>query len=1638
MKHFKKISLTFVWLCTLGLIVSFVASPHKALAIDIPDADFSKICIPPYKAGTDKDHHAIDKWLTAGFISRAQIRVEYRNTSTCPPGGASDIFFGNLSFDSLFGKFSGQPGALMLTDNNTGDGQVDYRLQVGDSSNDDSRINNFPGGFNNLYTGSNNRGDAIVNTSDLSTALKQVEILLGFEEDTVGDYGCGGDAKANYNFVLVDGSSPKWICTNSDIGGKQGFQIGQNTFDPSSLDNFNITYDVINAGNNNLEVRHVAPELGNSRTFTWCGGSQYLNKQCIGSDLELFASQDQIKNLNGDKGVFPIGKPGSKPGNDAVDVMIVGVAHPVSKAAAVQSGAIAGNCGSPTSPGCLGNLSETTQCVTASSIGLEWLLCPIITSISKFTDVINGYVEDQLHFRVDTMLPDSGEVNKAWSIIKNIVASMLVIIMLVMVLSQAIGRGPFEAYTVKKILPRLVIAVIAMQFSWVLTKFMINVANEFGVGIKQIMLAPFGGGGNLDLPSILHHLNPAYTGTSEIAIWALLLLLIGTFSTFITPLVLFIALALGSALFVAMITLVFRNILLIMSVIFSPLALLFWVLPGQTFQSYWKKYFDNFIKLLLLFPLVMGVIYAGRIVAHLGGNIGLPGLIDYLVVLIAFFGPYFYLPKTFKWGGSMLAGVNQAINSNKALNATNAWLSRRIKAETARRSAVQGAKWAQNDDYIRAARFDPKSKLGKKLFSKRVGYALDANGNQVEVRAGRRNFSKLSGRKIYGLAGGAFFDKGLSNEGMLKRSEEQKHTADTAAETRRRRRIESGREGKTATIGWSLDKKGNVVATPYAVGKKNSISAGIVAAMHQINSPFWRDDGEAAKLLMHPEVGTYASMRVPMDPTNRMWKKRQALEKRFGLDKVGAYNADHPSGLDSSLQNRLDALSGIPEANRTPAEKEEKESLETMFALRKGNVQELSGKEIKKVKDHIKTLKATDPGALEKATEGPWKNVHEDGTPMTEDEKIYFVPFTRHPALQKKATSTPELTQAIAGIDPLHLPIVMSKWSEAGGVYDDDPNAPIGELQPGSSINDAPKDRRFKRFNWKDMYSYFIGDHDSMQREAGINESVEKDFAIRAARGRKNYDIGKMGYNKQGEVALFAADERARLYLRNLERQDSATAQVLSLKMGVASTKEPFDEGFSEGMLNPGDLIGHGPDNINLVQRIGTHPAEEPYRAAQSREMFKMRRQMGIADNDARKITSRDFLIAQETPRYRYYDPSWTAEDTRNVFDAHIDPYNAGVPVYIAPSPETLHTSLPQDFLPEAVSETSRQAEYETGQRANRRGNPSAPTIPYRTALAYQALATTRDPDPQQNKQITDQQAAELERAHQVGRGEVGDDGTTPARFGNYTPAQKFTKGRILLQAGFTRPEAQLLLDQGIAGDPGDNPSIDIGGADSLGRLKARLTSSLNREPSDVEIQLSVAQAKFKDPKLDATARAAAGAEVAQLMAQVETPKPAPAAAPAPVPNIPAAVASSSPGQAPASSGIGPLPSSVPSNIGSVGGTGGPQIVRQELKTVKNQIFKTTQEIRPNPAPSDSSELRISHGQEGGPRTTGLFTPGAADLEATNRFVENISEGVKKAVKSELKGKDLGAGNEGETVATNIAQGVGNRIGDTVEGETGP
>jgi hypothetical protein len=375
------------------------------------------------------------------------------------------------------------------------------------------------------------------------------------------------------------------------------------------------------------------------------------------------------------------------------------------------------------SAGKTNNDDDTSACVANGGTTLEWLLCPLTLAVGKSADKMNIFIENQLNFSTNQFLPDSGSnagVYKAWTIIKNIATSVLIIVLLIMVFSQAVGNGIFEAYTIRKILPRLVFAVIAMQLSWEICIFFINVANHLGEGLAQLITAPFGGKDNLDLDSILNHLSNFWAGAANVGL-AGALVATGFLAISNPAGAILVAFTVILSVIVALATILFRNVIIIACVMLSPLALILWVIPSSAMKKYWNLWSDNFTRALLLFPIMVGIIYTGRIFASIVGGLNGPGFIDFIMVLVGFFGPYYMLPQAFKWGGSIMSQGYGAISKggNALGKKPKEYLSARKEEYAKERKRQSQERVAEGNpsfikgDHFRSGKYDPMYLFGK-------------------------------------------------------------------------------------------------------------------------------------------------------------------------------------------------------------------------------------------------------------------------------------------------------------------------------------------------------------------------------------------------------------------------------------------------------------------------------------------------------------------------------------------------------------------------------------------------------------------------------------------------------------------------------------------------------------------------------------------------------------------------------------------------------------------------------------------------------------------------------------------------------------------------------------------------------------
>jgi len=293
-----------------------------------------------------------------------------------------------------------------------------------------------------------------------------------------------------------------------------------------------------------------------------------------------------------------------------------------------------------------------------SNGNLAWMMCPVAILLDATFGELESQIQSLLLIESDRYR--HADLEKAWINMRNIAYIILVPIMLVMVIGTALGFGFLDAYTVKRALPRMLIAVLFITLSWEITGFLVELTNVVGLGIKGLILTPFG----LQDGGFAQVFNP--TAVQSAGQWVFLgagALVVKFSSTVLGIVISFLGTA-ALILLTIFIFLVARQMFIMALIVFAPLAILAWIFPNN--DKLWKSWWNIFSKLLLMFPLIMALTSMGLVFATLvgpnnefgsSGGEHLASITKPLTKVAAFVIPFAMIPLSFKFVGGVVGNL---------------------------------------------------------------------------------------------------------------------------------------------------------------------------------------------------------------------------------------------------------------------------------------------------------------------------------------------------------------------------------------------------------------------------------------------------------------------------------------------------------------------------------------------------------------------------------------------------------------------------------------------------------------------------------------------------------------------------------------------------------------------------------------------------------------------------------------------------------------------------------------------------------------------------------------------------------------------------------------------------------------------
>lgn len=294
---------------------------------------------------------------------------------------------------------------------------------------------------------------------------------------------------------------------------------------------------------------------------------------------------------------------------------------------------------------------------------LNWIVCPVINSLNFVIRNFDNAIFNSLRVN-ETDFDKEGTAGSSyyqiWSVMRYLAMAFVVVAALVMIISQAVGEGPFDAYSIKKIMPRLLAAVIGVSLSWELVNILISLTNNLGFGIRALIYTPFGGASAVEAPFVLSNGESFLSSSGLLIGGAVVGIGLGLFG------LLSLAATAALAVIIAFAVIIFRKILITLLVISAPIAIIAFILPNT--EKLWKLWRETLSKSLLMFPLIMALLASGRVfskVSEIRDSSGELTLLSQVVSILAYYGPYFLIPATFKFAGGVIGAVGGIANDRK-------------------------------------------------------------------------------------------------------------------------------------------------------------------------------------------------------------------------------------------------------------------------------------------------------------------------------------------------------------------------------------------------------------------------------------------------------------------------------------------------------------------------------------------------------------------------------------------------------------------------------------------------------------------------------------------------------------------------------------------------------------------------------------------------------------------------------------------------------------------------------------------------------------------------------------------------------------------------------------------------------------
>ena len=349
---------------------------------------------------------------------------------------------------------------------------------------------------------------------------------------------------------------------------------------------------------------------------------------------------------------------------------------------------------------------------------ISWRLCPETEKVSNAADWIYDKIEEILV--INPVAAKDGEpVYEIWKYCRDVTNIVFVIFLLVITFSQITGFG-INNYGIKKALPKLIIAAILVNLSFIICSIGVDMSNIIGANLRGL----FNGiessiAGDADISSLTASYSQYYSAMAGGAGLTIAGIVVAIESGTIWMLIPTVLASLASVV-IGLITVAMRQAVVVLLVMIAPLAIVACILPNT--EDLYKRWKKLFIKMLVFYPMMSLLIGA----SNLAGWAMIRGAKDGFMVLLGKavqFFPLFLSFKMMKMSDTILGTVSGKLTAlTRPLIASNtAWASSH--------RALTRSKMLSNPNP-----YTPYARLSQFLTNRRLAREADTAENENTIK----------------------------------------------------------------------------------------------------------------------------------------------------------------------------------------------------------------------------------------------------------------------------------------------------------------------------------------------------------------------------------------------------------------------------------------------------------------------------------------------------------------------------------------------------------------------------------------------------------------------------------------------------------------------------------------------------------------------------------------------------------------------------------------------------------------------------------------------------------------------------------------------------------------------------------------